>query len=206
MTIPGSTVYVVDDDPVTRRVMIRLCRNAGLLVKDFENARGLLSSELPKSPACLVLDIRLPDLNGLDLQRELLRRNIETPIVFITGFGDIPMAMQAMKAGAVDFLTKPITHRKLLGAIDGALRKDGHQAAMRKERDAVRQRLDSLTRREREVLGLLIKGRLNKQIAAELGAKEQTIKVHRRRIKDKTGFDSVAELVQATAKAGFVSS
>lgn len=199
-----STVYVVDDDPSMRRAVARLCLSAGLEVKSFGSAQELLSTPPPGSPACLVLDLRMPGLSGLDLQTELIRRNIETPIVFITGHGDIPVGVRAMKAGAVDFLTKPFQHRNLLGVIQDALKKDLELATARKEREDVARRLATLTSREREVLGLLIKGKLNKQIAAELGAKEQTIKVHRRRIKDKMGSASIAELVQASVKAGFI--
>ncbi len=152
----------------------------------------------------IVLCRNLPGLSGLDLQSELARREIQTPIVFITGHGDIPMSVRAMKAGAVDFLTKPFQHRDLLGVIRNALSKDVRLVSARQIREAVGRRLESLTQREREVFGLVIKGLLNKQIAAELGAKEQTIKVHRRRIMEKMGVVSVAELVQAAVKAGVV--
>ena len=199
-----GTVYVVDDDPSIRRAVARLCRSAGLAVQAFASARELLEAGVPESPACLVLDVRMPGLSGLDLQSELARRGIQTPIIFITGHGDIPMSVQAMKAGAVDFLTKPFQHRDLLGVMQNALRRDAQLVSAHREREDIRRRLERLTPREREVFGLVIKGLLNKQIAAELGAKEQTVKVHRRRLMEKMDVESVAELVQAAAKAGVV--
>lgn len=199
-----STVYVVDDDPIVCRIVTRLCENAGLQVKAFGNAREMLIARPPPSPACLVLDISMPGLDGFELQAELLRRHIETPVVFITGHADIPMAVRAMKEGAADFLRKPIKAQELLKAIGKALSKDHVLAEARKEQESIILRLESLTCREQEVLRLVMNGCLNKQIAAELGATEATIKVHRRRIKDKMGFESVAELVQAVMKTGFV--
>ncbi len=204
MSNPPATVYVVDDDPSMRRAVGRLCHSAGLEVQAFASARELLDAGTPKSPACLVLDVRMPGLSGLDLQSELARRNIQTPIVFITGHGDIPMSVRAMKGGAVDFLTKPFQHRDLLGVIQNALSRDVRLVSQQKERELIARRLETLTPREREVLGLVIKGLLNKQIAAELGASEQTIKVHRRRVMEKMDVESVAELVQAAVKAGIV--
>jgi len=187
-----------------RRAVARLCRSAGLEVRPFANANELLNAGAPPSPACLVLDVSMPGLSGLDLQTELAHRGIQTPVVFITGHGDIPMSVRALKAGAVDFLTKPFHHRDLLKVVQTALSRDVRLATVHKEREEVAQRLNSLTPREREVFGLVIKGLLNKQIGGELGASEQTIKVHRRRIMDKMGVKSVAELVQAAVKVGVV--
>ncbi len=199
-----GTVYIVDDDPSMRRAVARLCRSAGLEVRPFANANELLNAGVPPSPACLVLDVSMPGLSGLDLQTELAHRGIQTPIVFITGHGDIPMSVRALKAGAVDFLTKPFHHRDLLTVVQSALNRDARLATAHKAREEITRRLESLTPRERQVFGLVIKGLLNKQIGGDLGASEQTIKVHRRRIMDKMGVKSVAELVQAAVKAGVV--
>jgi RNA polymerase sigma factor (sigma-70 family) len=200
-TLPG-TVFVVDDDPSVRKALARLCQSAGLKVKAFASAREFLDSGAPESPACLVLDVRMPGLSGLDLQGELAARNIQTPIVFITGQGDIPTSVRAMKAGAVDFLTKPFRNKNLVAVIRDALGKDVRLKSEQGERDQVQQRLETLTPRERQVFELVIKGLLNKQIAAELGASEQTIKVHRAHLMEKMQLASVAELVQAAVKAG----
>ena len=204
-TLQG-TVFVVDDDASMRKALTRLCQSAGCRVKAFASARDFLDSEPAESPTCLVLDVRMPGLSGLDLQSELATRNIRTPIVFITGHGDIPMSVRAMKAGAVDFLTKPFRNQDLLAVIQTALGKDARLSSVEHERQAVQCRLERLTPREREVFGLVIKGLLNKQIAAELGASELTIKVHRARVMEKMEVASVAELVQAAVKIGLLDS
>jgi len=206
MNTPQSTVYIVDDDVSMRKALARLCHSAGLAAKTFASAREFLDSGTPDSPACLVLDVRMPGLSGLDLQSELAARNIQTPIVFITGHGDIPTSVRAMKAGAVDFLTKPFKDKNLITVIRDSLNKDVRLKSAQSERDLIQQRLESLTPREREVLEWVIKGLLNKQIAAELGASEQTIKVHRARVMEKMQVTSVAELVQAAVKAGLLKS
>lgn len=197
-----GTVSVVDDDPGLRKAVARLCRSAGFQVKAYANAREFLEAGAPASPACVVLDVRMPGLSGLDLQAEMACRNIPTPIVFITGHGDIPMSVRAMKAGAVDFLTKPFQHKDLLEVIRNALKKDVRLTSVHHEREAIERRLESLTARERQVFELVVQGLLNKQIAGELGASEQTIKVHRARVMEKMQVRSVAELVQAAVKVG----
>jgi len=202
---PGK-VYVIDDDPSLRKAMGRLCHSAGLEVKTFTSAREFLEAELPVSPACLVLDVHMPGLSGLDLQAELAARKIQTPIVFISGQGDIPMTVRAMRAGAVDFLTKPFRNQDLLAVIRSAIGKDKQLQPLQAEKEALQRRLASLTPREREVFDRVIKGLLNKQIADELGAVEQTIKVHRGRVMQKMQVDSVAELVQAAVKLGLLQS
>ena len=169
MSNSQGTVFVVDDDPSMRKALARLCQSAGLKVKAFASAGEFLEAGAPESPACLVLDVSLPGLSGLDLQAELARRNIQTPIVFITGHGDIPTSVRAMKAGAVDFLTKPFQNRDLIAVIRDALGKDLRLNSAHAERDLVQRRLDSLTPREREVFDLVIKGLLNKQIAGRAG-------------------------------------
>jgi RNA polymerase sigma factor (sigma-70 family) len=200
-TLQG-TVFVVDDDTSMRKALSRLCQSAGFKVKGFASAREFLDAGPPESPACLVLDVRMPGLSGLDLQVELSARNIKTPIVFITGHGDVPMSVRAMKAGAVDFLTKPFHNKDLMAVIRNAVSKDVQLASAQGERDLIHRHLETLTPRERQVFDLVVKGLLNKQIAAELGASEQTIKVHRARVMEKMEVASVAELVQAAVKIG----
>ncbi|HTL59128.1 MAG TPA: response regulator transcription factor [Candidatus Limnocylindrales bacterium] len=202
MNTNTGKVYVVDDDPSMRKAMGRLCHSAGFEVKMFASAREFLDREVPASPACLVLDVHLPGLSGLDLQAELAARHIQTPIVFITGQGDIPTTVRAMRAGAVDFLTKPFRNQDLLTVIRAAISKDQQLQPLQAEREALQRRLATLTPREREVFDHVIKGFLNKQIADDLGASEQTIKVHRGRVMQKMQVSSVAELVQAAVKLG----
>ncbi|HOB97874.1 MAG TPA: response regulator transcription factor [Verrucomicrobiota bacterium] len=201
-----GTVYIVDDDPDMRKALARLCRSAGLQPTPFASAREFLDAGVPEGPACLVLDVRMPGLSGLDLQAEMAARSILTPIVFITGHGDIPMSVRAIKAGAVDFLTKPFKDKNLVAVIRAALDKDVLLKSAQRERETIRRKLQSLTSRERQVFDLVIKGLLNKQIAGELGACEATIKVHRRRVMEKMEAQSVAELVQMAVKAGEVPS
>lgn len=195
-----GTVCIVDDDPDMRKALARLCRSAGLQAAPFASAREFLDAGVPEGPACLVLDVRMPGLSGLDLQAEMAARSILTPIVFISGHGDIPMSVRAIKAGAVDFLTKPFRDKNLIAIIRAALDKDVLLKSAQRERETIRRNLQSLTPRERQVFDLVIKGLLNKQIAGELGACEATIKVHRRRVMEKMRVESVAELVQLAVK------
>jgi FixJ family two-component response regulator len=198
-----STVFLVDDDPSVRRALARLIKSAGYQVQTFVSAREFLD-RMPDAarPACLVLDVRMPGLSGTDLQRELRLINPILPIIFITGYGDIPMTVKAMKAGAVDFLPKPVRDAELLRAIEQALARAVHDRAKLDETEDIQSRLEKLTPREREVMNLVVKGRLNKQIAFALGTVEKTIKVHRARVMDKMQVDSVAELVRLTDRAG----
>jgi FixJ family two-component response regulator len=197
MNTEKPTVFVVDDDASVRKALARSIQAAGLTVKTFASAREFLDQGPPAGPGCLVLDVRMPGLSGLDLQAELHSRNIRTPIIFITGHGDIPASVKAMKGGAVDFLIKPFKVANLLGVIQEALQKDEQLQATRAEQAEVQRRVQTLTPREREVLGLVVKGLLNKQIAVELGAAERTVKVHRGRVMEKMQVQSVAELVRA---------
>jgi FixJ family two-component response regulator len=196
-------VFVVDDDEAVRRALTRLIRSAGYRVEGYGSASEFLEL-FPSAdcPACLVLDVRLPDLNGLDLQRELNAASASLPIIFITGHGDIAMTVSAMKAGATDFLTKPVEDADLLRAVETALRHASHALANRIELDSIQSRLARLTTREREVLALLVQGRLNKQAACELGIGEKTVKVHRARLMEKMEAHSLVELARAADKAG----
>ena len=200
MSAEPATVFVVDDDASVRKALTRSIQAAGLNVKAFASAREFLDQGPPEGPGCLVLDVRMPDLSGLDLQAELNSRNVQTPIIFITGHGDIPVTVKAMKGGAVDFLPKPFKASNLLGAIREAIKKDERLQASRAETAQVQRRIQTLTPREREVLGLVVKGLLNKQIAAELGAAERTVKVHRGRVMHKMQVQSVADLVRAVER------
>jgi FixJ family two-component response regulator len=195
-------VFVVDDEPAICLSLKRLVRSVGLEAETFTSAREFLRSKRPDGPACLVLDVRLPDLGGLDLQQELLDANVDLPIIFITGYGDIPMSVRAMKAGAVEFLTKPFRDQDLVDAIQLGIKK--HKAARqeRAELGELRALHDSLTPREREVFPLVTAGLLNKQIAAELCASEKTIKVHRGQVMHKLRAESLAQLVRIAEKLG----
>ena len=189
-------VIVVDDDPSVRSSLKLLVSTVGLRVESFESAETVLERTLPDTVSCFVLDVRLRGLSGLDFQRELAARNIRIPIVFITGHGDIPMSVRAMKAGAVEFLTKPFRDQDLLDAIHIALERDRARREEEQERIQLQQRFESLTRRERDVLWMVVSGMLNKQIAAQLGTAENTVKVHRRRAMEKMGAQSLAELIR----------
>jgi FixJ family two-component response regulator len=197
-----SVVFVVDDDASMRQAIGSLIRSVGLRVETFETAQEFLQSKHLDTLGCVVLDVRLPGLSGLDLQRELIARGVNLPIIFITGHGDIPMSVRAMKAGALEFLTKPFGDQDLLDAIQKALERDRAARQQRREIAELRERFDALTSREREVIRLVVAGLLNKQIADELGTSEITIKIHRGQVLKKMGAGSPAELVRMTEKLG----
>jgi FixJ family two-component response regulator len=193
-------VFVVDDDPSVRSSLKFLMSSVGLQVESFESADALLQRKLPEAPGCLVLDVRLRGSSGLDFQRELTARNCHMPIIFITGHGDIPMSVRAMKAGAVEFLTKPFRDQDLLDAVRIALEKDRERRERKKEVSDLKERYNSLTLREQEVISMVVSGMLNKQIADQLGTAENTVKVHRSRAMEKMHAQSVAELVKMIDK------
>jgi RNA polymerase sigma factor (sigma-70 family) len=193
-------VFVVDDDPSVRSSLKFLISTVGLHVETFDSAEAALQKLTPDAPGCLVLDVRLRGLSGLDLQSELAARNCQVPIVFITGHGDIPMTVRAMKAGAVEFLTKPFRDQDLLDAVRVALERARARREQEKEITDLQQRFDSLTSREREVISMVVAGKLNKQIADQLGTAENTVKVHRSRAMDKMHAQSVADLVRMFEK------
>jgi len=196
-------VFLVDDDASVRRALARLIKSAGHQVQTFSSAREFLATKTcGEEAACLVLDVRMPDLTGIDLQRQLQTLNRNVPIVFITGHGDIPMSVQAMKAGAVDFLPKPVRDTDLLRAIKQALTRAAHDRTEQNELEDIRRRVEKLTPRELEVMALVVSGLLNKQIAFELGTVEKTIKVHRARVMEKMQAESLAELVRLAEKVG----
>jgi FixJ family two-component response regulator len=202
MSETDAMVFVVDDDAPMRESIKNLIRSVGLRVELFASAQEFLRSKRPDLPSCLVLDVRLPGLSGLDLQRRTGDAGIEIPIVFITGHGDIPMSVRAMKAGAVEFLTKPFRDQDLLDAIQQALEQDGKARDQRAALEELRNRFASLTSREREVMERVAAGLLNKQIGAELGTSETTVKIHRHQVMEKLGARSLAELVRMADRLG----
>ncbi|MGA2779036.1 MAG: response regulator transcription factor [Steroidobacteraceae bacterium] len=202
MSEPPSIVFVVDDDASIREALSGLIRSVGLRVDLFDSTREFLKLKRPDAPSCLVLDVRLPGESGLDLQRELADGNIHIPIIFITGHGDIAMSVKAMKAGAVEFLTKPFRDQDLLDAIQVALERDRAARQRANESAMLRKRLESLTPRERDVLPLIVAGLPNKEVAAELGTTEGTVKVHRSQLMRKMGADSLPDLVRMAEKIG----
>ena len=197
-----SMVFVVDDDPSVRDAISRLLGTVGLPAKEFGSALEFLAGDRPDEPSCLILDVRLPGISGIDFQRELSKANIRIPIIFITAHGDVPMSVKAMKAGAVEFLIKPFHDQDLLDAVQMALEKDRLRRLRESEIHEFQRRLRTLTPREREVLPLVISGRLNKQIAAEMNASEATVKVHRSQLMRKMEAKSVPDLVRMAEKLG----
>lgn len=198
-----ATVFVVDDDASVRNSLLRLLRSGGYAAETFASAKEFLASgRHQQSPGCLVLDVRMPGLTGMELQERLRALNSPLAIIFITGHGDVPMSVQAMKSGAVDFLQKPFDDTQLLAAVARAITKNAHDRQTRDEIDSIRERLTKLTPREREVLELVVTGMLNKQVAADLGTVEKTIKVHRARVMEKMQVQSLAELVRLAERVG----
>lgn len=202
MAEPAPTVYVVDDDPEVLKAIERLLESVGLNVATFPSPHSFLERHDRKAPGCLVLDLALPGLTGLELQRVLEQETSLLPIVFLTGQGDIPASVQAMKHGAADFLTKPVDDAELIRAIQEALTRDRTVRRERGEQQRIAKRLETLTERERQVLEQIVAGKLNKQIAAELGAAEKTIKFHRANLMRKMGVRVVADLVKLAERAG----
>jgi len=201
---PGEDpiVFVVDDDPLTRGSLSSLFRSVGLGVKALSSATELLDNPFPSVPSCLVLDVRLPRLSGFDLQTELSRMGVKIPIIFITGHGDIPMSVKAMKAGAVDFLTKPFRDQEMLDAVTGALERDRERRTEEQSDSDMRARFETLTAREREIMALVTAGLMNKQVGGRVGISEMTVKIHRGHVMRKMGTRSLADLVLAAERLG----
>jgi RNA polymerase sigma factor (sigma-70 family) len=199
-----ALVFVVDDDASLRASLQDLLESVGLQVAACASAQEFLRRPRPEGPSCLVLDVRLPGLSGLELQRQLAQGDRDMPIIFITGHGDIPMSVQAMKAGAVEFLPKPFRDQDLLDAIHQALARDRQARAQRAQREALRRRFDTLTPRQREVMARMVAGRLNKQIAGELGTSEATVKTHRQQVMAKMRAESLADLIRFADQLGLL--
>jgi len=199
---PQNVVFVIDDDASLRESLSSLLRSIGLHVELFDSAAQFLKSQRPDVPSCLVLDVRLPGLSGLDFQAELIKNDVHVPIIFITGHGDIPMSVRAMKAGAIEFLTKPLREQDLLDAVQAGLDRDRARRESDKTVTELRAKYDSLTGREQEVIGYVASGLMNKQIAGEIGISEITVKVHRGNLMRKMGAKSLAELVRMVDALG----
>lgn len=206
MTEENPVVYIVDDDASVRKALERLLRSAGHIAKTFASAIEFLDSDFPDAPGCLILDIKMPKLSGLELQDRLAEKGISFPIIFITGHGTVPASIKAFKAGAMDFLQKPFEDKVFLEAVSRGIERHRRLRQEQKETDALRAKLDTLTLREREVFGLVVTGMLNKQIAFDLGTTEKTIKVHRSRVMQKMSARSLADLVRFAEKLGIYSS
>jgi FixJ family two-component response regulator len=201
-TTDDQTVLVIDDDPLTRGALSSLFRSVGLNVRTFASATELLQNPLPAVPSCLVVDVRLPRLSGFDLQTELSRLGVKIPIIFITGHGDIPMSVKAMKAGAVDFLTKPFRDQEMLDAVTAAIER-GLKRRREEQSDLdIRARFESLTPRERQIMALVTAGHMNKVVAARIGISEMTVKIHRGHVMRKMGTRSLADLVLIAENLG----
>jgi len=202
MTELPPTVFVIDDDPSVRRAIKRLVESVGLRVEALGSANEFLRTKVPDGPSCLILDVRLPGISGLELQRELITAGLQIPVIFITSYGDIPMSVRAMKAGAMEFLPKPFRDQDLLDSVQLALERDKARRQQDAEVKTLRTRFESLTPREREILPLVVSGLLNKQIASVIGTSEATVKVHRSQLTRKMRARSLADLVRMASKIG----
>jgi RNA polymerase sigma factor (sigma-70 family) len=196
LMLPPPVVFVVDDDGAVRSAVNRLLKTAGLCCETYSSARNFLDNYDPAQPGCIVLDVRMPGLSGLHLQALLIERKISTPVIIMTGFADVPMAVRAMRMGAVNFIEKPFDPEILLNTVKQAIARDADQRRNQARRNAVRERISRLTPREREVMDMIIEGKPNKAIAADLGLSQKTVEFHRKHIMQKTGAESVAELVR----------
>ncbi len=206
MTSDSATVFIVDDDQSVRTALARLMRSAGLHAETFASAKEFLEREHPAGPGCMVLDLSMPGSTGLELQQDMAAADIDLPIVFLTGHGNVPSSVKALKSGAVDFLEKPVDDDRLLSAIKDAVEQDIRTRRDRDKLSKIQGRVARLTRRELQVFRLVVLGKLNKQVAGELGMSEKTVKVHRARVMQKMEADSLAELVRLAQRAGEVSS
>ena len=200
----NALVYIVDDDPSVRKAITRMFKSLGMRVASFATAREFMDSEREDVPGCLILDVQMPDQTGIELQEELVAHDVDLPIVFLTGHGNIPMTVQAMRTGAVDFLTKPLDQQQLIATVCQAIERHAQQRTTSAALRGFRQRVDSLSKREYQIMTLAVGGMLNKQIARRLGITEHTVKVHRGRVMNKTGASSIAELARLCERAGIV--